>query len=149
LFSCFVLPNPFGRNRGHGVQFSCFTPPNSFLALPRASGLIFMFFALGLNFGSTEGVGSRFHVFRSRTHFRRYRGRWVPFLCFALPHLFWAVPGCRVPFSCFAQPESFWAVQRALGSIFMFCALGHVFGETEGVGSHFHVLRYRTYYRRY
>jgi hypothetical protein len=108
-----------------------------------------MFCAPELIFGGTEGVGSRFHVLRSGTHFRQYRGR-------------------RVPFSCYALPESFSAVQRASGPIFMFCALGlvfggtevvesffhvllsgFIFGGTEGVGSRFHVLRSRTRFRRY
>jgi hypothetical protein len=43
-----------------------------------------MFNAPELFFGGTEGVGSRFRVLRSRTCFRRYRGRPVPFSCFAL-----------------------------------------------------------------
>jgi hypothetical protein len=81
-----------------------------------------MFCASGLVFGGTEGVRSRFHVLRSRTHFQRYRGR-------------------RVPFSCFARPDSFSAVPRASYPFFMFCAPGLVFGGTEGVGSRFHILR--------
>jgi hypothetical protein len=70
----------------------------------------------------TEGVGSRFQVLRSRTRFRRYGGR-------------------RVPFSCLACPDSFSAVPSVSGPIFKFCAPEHVFSDTEGVHSHFHVLR--------
>jgi hypothetical protein len=81
-------------------------------------------------FGGTEGVLSLFHVLRSRTRFRRYRG-------------------CRLPFSCFALPDSFSAVPRASGPVFMFCVTGLVFGGTEGVGSRLHVLRFRTRFRRY
>jgi hypothetical protein len=43
----------------------------------------------------------------------------------------------------------FLVVQRASGPIFMFCTSGLIFGETEGVGSHFHVLRSCTRFRRY
>jgi hypothetical protein len=53
------------------VPFSCFALPNMFSAVPRASGLIFMFCAPGLIFGGTEGVRFRFHVLRARTRFRR------------------------------------------------------------------------------
>jgi hypothetical protein len=89
-----------------------------------------MFCALGLVFGGTERVGVRFHILRSRTSFRRYRGR-------------------RVSFSSFVLPESFSAVPRASDPIFMFCAPGLIFGGTEGVGTLSHVLRDRTRFRRY
>jgi hypothetical protein len=89
-----------------------------------------MFCAPGLIFDGTEGVGSRFHVLRARIHVELYRGR-------------------RVPFSCFARPNSYSVVPRALGPVFMFCAPGLIFGGTEGVGSRFHVLRAQTYFRRY
>jgi hypothetical protein len=59
--------------------FTCFALLNSFSAVPRASGPVYMFCAPELVFGCTEGVGSRFHVLRGRTHFRQYRGRGVPF----------------------------------------------------------------------
>jgi ABC-type sulfate transport system permease subunit len=75
-----------------------------------------MFCATGLNFGGTDGVDSQFHVKRSRTHFGWYRGR-------------------RVPFSCFALPDSFSAVPRASCLVFMFCAPGPVFSGTEAPGS--------------
>jgi hypothetical protein len=91
----------FRRYRGLQVPFSCFARPLSFSAVPRVLGLVFMFCTPELIFGSTEGVRSRFHVLRSRTHFRRYRGR-------------------QVPFSCFKLPDSFSAVPRALGPVFMF-----------------------------
>jgi hypothetical protein len=121
---------PFRRYQGCPVPFPCFALPDSFSALPRTSGLVFMFCAPGYVFGGTEGVVSRFHVLRFWTHFRRYRGR-------------------RVPFSCFVRPESFSAVPRATGPVIMFCASGIVFGDMEGVGSRFHVLRSRTPFRRY
>jgi hypothetical protein len=118
------------RYRWHRVPFSCFTRPNSFSAVSTASCPVFMFCAPELVFGGTEGVGSRFHVLRARTRFRRYRGR-------------------RLPFSCFARPNSFSAVPRASGSVFMFCAPGHVFEGSEVIGSRFHVLSSQTRFRRY
>jgi hypothetical protein len=120
----------FWRYRGHRVPFSCFARPESFSAIPTALGPVFMFCKPDFIFGSFEGVGSRFHVLRVRTHFRRYRGR-------------------RVPFSCFARPDSFTEVPRASGPIFMFSSPGLIFGGTEGVGSRFQVLRSRTHFRRY
>jgi hypothetical protein len=113
----------FRRCRVRLVSFSCFAHPDSFSALPResgpvfmfcvpvlvfdgtegvesrfhvlryqsrfcgseASGPVFMFCAPGLVFDGTDGVGSRFHVLRARTRFGRYRGRRVPFSCFARP----------------------------------------------------------------
>jgi hypothetical protein len=179
---------PFRRYRGRRVQFSCFARPNSFSAVPTASCDIFKFCAPGLVFGGDEGVGSSFHVLRSRTLFRRFRRRRVQFSCFVLPDSFSAVPrasghvfmlcapelvfggtegvgsrfhvlrsptrfrrcgGLRVPFSCFARPDSFSAVPRASGHVFMFCAPGLVWGGAEVVGSCFHVLRSRTRFRRY
>jgi hypothetical protein len=94
------------------------------------SYLFFMFSAPGYVFSGIEGVRSFFHVLRSRTRFRLYRGRRVPFSCFALSHAFSAVP-------------------RALGPIFMFCAARLIFGDTEGVRSLFHVLRSRTCFHWY
>jgi hypothetical protein len=52
----------FRRYLGRQVSFSCVALPDSFSAVPRASGPIFMFCAPGLVFGGTEGVRSRFHV---------------------------------------------------------------------------------------
>jgi hypothetical protein len=129
-FHVFRARTRFRRYRGRRVPFSCFLRPNSFSTVPRATGPVFMFCAPGLVFGSTEGVGSHFHVLHSRTHFRRYRGR-------------------RVLFSVFALPDSFSAIQRASGPIFMICPLGHVFGCTEVVRFRFNVLRARTHFRRY
>jgi hypothetical protein len=116
--------------RGPRVPFSCFALADSFLAIPRASAPVFMFCATILIFGGNEGVGSFFHVFRSRTRFRRYRGR-------------------RVPFSCFALPDSFSAIPRASGPVCILCAPGLVYGGIEGVSSRFPVLRARTSFRLY
>jgi hypothetical protein len=120
----------FRRYRGRLVPFSCFAPPDSFSAVPRASGPVFMFCAPGPVFDGTDGVWSRFHVLRSRTHFLRYRGR-------------------RVPFSCFTLVDPFFALSRASGPVFMFCAPGPVFDGTDGVGYRFYVLRSWTHFRRY
>jgi hypothetical protein len=120
----------FRRYRGRQIPFSCYARPDSFSAVPRASGPVFMFRVPGLIFGGSEGVGSLFNVLRARTHFRWYRG-------------------LQVPFSCFARQDSFSAVTRASGPGFMFCAPGIIFGVTEGVGSRYHVLRARTHFWRY
>jgi hypothetical protein len=148
-FSCFALPNSFSTvpsasgpvfmfcapelvfsGTGGDRSLFCFMLPDSFSAVRRASGHIFLFCAPGIVFDGAECVGSRFHVFRSRTRFWRYRRRRVPFLCFALL-------------------DSFSLVPRASGSVFLFCAPGLIFVGTEGVGSRFHVLRSRTHFRRY
>jgi hypothetical protein len=97
--------------------------------IPRATGPVFMFCVPGLIFGGNQGVGSRFHTLRFRTHFLRYRG-------------------CSILFSCFARPDSFSTIPRASGPVFMFCAPGLVFGGSEGAGSRFNVLRSRTRFRQ-
>jgi hypothetical protein len=112
--------------RRRPVPFSCFALPDPFSAVPTTSGTFFMFCAPRLFFGGTDGVRSSFQVLRSRTHFRRYRGR-------------------RVPISLFALPHSFSAGPRASCAVFMFCALGLVFG----VVSRFNVLRSKTHCLRY
>jgi hypothetical protein len=117
----------FHRNRARRVLFSCFVFSNSFLAVPRASGPVFMFCSLGRNFGGKKGVGFRFDVLRSRTYFRRNRGRRVPFSCFAFPDSFSVVLRASGTFSCFALLDTFLAVPRALGPAFKFCAPRPVF----------------------
>jgi hypothetical protein len=147
----------FWPYRGRRLPFSCFARSHTFSAVARASGPVFMFCAPGLVFDGIEGVESRYHVLRSRTRFRHYRGRRVPFSCFArVPfHVlraqtrFRRYRGRRVPFSCIARPDSFSTVPRASGLVFMFCAPGLIFGGTEGVGSLFHVLCPQTHFRRY
>jgi hypothetical protein len=149
-FSCFVLLDSFWggtegvrarflilrsrthfqRYRGRRVPFLYFALRNSFSTVLRALGLIFMFCASGPILAGTEGVGSSFHILRFQPRFRRNRGRQVPFLCFALP-------------------DSFPAVPRASGLVFMFCTPWLVSGETEGAESRFHVSRSWTCFRRY
>jgi hypothetical protein len=143
----------FRRYRGCRVPFSCFTLTDSFSAIPRVSGPVFMF--------CTPLI-----------RFRRYRGRRASFSCFARPDLFSAIPrwsdlvfmfsapeyvfgstesvgslfhdlrsrtrfwwyrGRRVLFSCFARSDYFSTVPRSSGPVFMFCAPGLVFGCSEGV----------------
>jgi hypothetical protein len=109
-----------------------------------------MFCALGTLFGNFEGVGFRYHVLRSRTHFRQYRRRRVPFLNVLRSWTRSRREGCRrVPFSCFALLDPFSAVPTTTGPVLMFCAPGLIFGDTEGVESCFHVLHYRTHFRRF
>jgi hypothetical protein len=118
----------FRRYRRRRLLFSRFELSHSFSVVPRASGPVFMFCAPRLIFGDTEGVGSGFQVLHARTHFRRYRGR-------------------RLPFSSFTRPDSFSAVPRVSGPVFIFCAPRLVFCGTEYVVSRFHVLRARTHFR--
>jgi hypothetical protein len=99
-----------------------FTLPDPFSVVPRVSSPVLMFVAPGLVFGETQGVGSHFHVLRYQTRFR------------------WCGVS-RIPFSSFVLPDSFSAISTASGPIFMFCVPILVFDGTEGVGSHFHVLR--------
>jgi len=138
----------FRRFRARRDPFSRFALPDAFSALPSASGPVFMFCAPESVLGVTELVGSRFHilrpgrffggsvrvgtrlqVLRSRTRFRRYQVR-------------------PVPFSRCALPDAFTAIPSASGPICTFCAPGRVFGITECVGSRFHALHPRTRLRR-
>jgi hypothetical protein len=119
----------FGGTEGVSSRFHVLRP-DSFSAFPRASSPALTFCAQRLISHGTEGVRSHFQVLRSRSHFRRYRGR-------------------RVSFSYFALPDSFSTVPRASGPVFLFCAPKLIFGDTEGVGSRFHVLCSRTHFRRY
>jgi hypothetical protein len=59
----------FRRYRGRQVTFLCFARPDSFSAVLRESGAVFMFCAPGLIFDATEGVRSSFNVLPSRTRF--------------------------------------------------------------------------------
>jgi hypothetical protein len=139
----------FRRYRGRRIPFSCFTLPNSFSAVPRASSLEFMFYAPRLILGGTEGVESSFHVLRSRTRFRRYRGRRVDFSCYALPDSFSTVPRALGPFFMFYAAELIFNDTEGVGFRFHVCAPGLVFGSTEGLGCCLHVLLSRTHFRRY
>jgi hypothetical protein len=129
-FHLFRSRTHFRRYRGRQVSFSCFALPDSHSEVLIASGSVFMFCALELVFGGTVCVASLFHVLRSQTHFRRYRG-------------------CRVPFLYFSLPDMFSSVPRALSQVFMFIAPRLVFDGSDDVRSSFHVFRYRTRFQRY
>jgi hypothetical protein len=127
-FQVFWARTNFRRYRGRWVPVSCFARPDSFSAIPRAPGPVYMFCTLGLIFGGVECVGSHFYVFRFRTHFRWYRGRLDSF------------PRASSPVFLFCAHGSFPTIPPVSGPVFMFCAPGLVFGGTEGVGSRFQVL---------
>jgi hypothetical protein len=131
----------FRQNRRRRVRFSCFALPTLFGAVPRAQGLIFMFYAPGLVFGSTEGAGSHFLVLRSRTSFRRYRGCRVLFLVLRRRTRFRRYRGRQVPFACSTLSNSFLAGPRAPGPGFIFFAPEPILADPDGVGCCFHVLR--------
>jgi hypothetical protein len=156
----------FGRYRGRQVTVSYFVLPNPFWAVPRASGPVFMFCttrlvftvprapspvfkfcAPRLIFDGTEDVGSRLHVLRTQTHFRRYRGGWVPFSCFALPDSFSTVSRTSGPVCMFCAPILVY--DGTLGPVFMFCGPVFVLSGTDDAGSYFHVLRSRSRFGQY
>jgi hypothetical protein len=139
----------FRRKRGCRIPFSCFALPESFSAVPRASGFVFKFCTPGHVFGGTAGIGSRFLVLGPLTRFRQKQGCQVSFSCFAPPNSFWAVPRASCLIFKFCAPDSFSAVPRVSAPVFMFCPPGLVFDGTEGVVSRFHVLRAKTHFRRY
>jgi hypothetical protein len=72
----------FWRYQGRYVQFLSFPLQDSFSTILGALSPIFMFSAHRLDFNGTMGVGSNFHVLRSRTRFGRYRRRWVYFFMY-------------------------------------------------------------------
>jgi hypothetical protein len=123
--SCFHILRSrthFRRSHGRRVPFSCFALPDLFSGVRRASVLVFKFCPVGLVFGVTEGVGSRFHIFLSRTCSRLYQGCQVPFSFFACPYSFSAVPRASVLVFMFCDLGLFWAVPRASGPVFIICA---------------------------
>jgi hypothetical protein len=126
----------FRRYRGSRVPFSCFALPNSFAAVPRASGPVFKFSTPGLVFGGIEGVGSRFQVLRSQTHYRRYQGRPILFSCFPLPDMCLAVPRASGPVFHVLRSRTHFPRNRGRCPLFIFCAPGLVFHVTE-VDVHF------------
>jgi hypothetical protein len=129
------------RYRGCQVKFSCFSLPDTFSAVLRASGQVFMFYAPILIFSSTEGAASSFFMFYAPEFvFSGTKDIGPNFNVFLLQTHFQWYLGHQVQFSCFALLNSFLAVPRVSSSIFMFYALRHILGGTEGVGSTFHVL---------
>jgi hypothetical protein len=169
----------FRGYRGRRVLFSIFVFSDPYIVVSSASGLVLMFCAPKPIFSVINGFGSHFHVLRSRTLFRRYRGRrfrfhvlrtrtsfrryrrrQVLFFMFCAPGPVFGGTDCvgsrfrryrrrLVPLSCFALPDPFLTVPRASGPVFMFCAPRLDFGGTEGVEFRFHFSRSRTRFRRY
>jgi hypothetical protein len=158
----------FQRNRGRRVQFSCFAVPNSFSAVPRVSGPVFIFCPSGLFFGDTEGVGARFSCFARPDSFSAVPRASGPIFMFCTSGLFFGVPRVSGPVFLFCVPVlivdgtegvgshfHFFAAghifggRRASDLVFMFCAPRLIFGGSEGIGSRFHPLRPRTHFRRY
>jgi len=115
----------FRCNRVRRDPCSSFDLPNVFSAFLSGTGPVFKFYPPGPVFCVSQCVGSHFHVFRSGTRFWLNRVR-------------------RVPFSRFTYPDALSASPSAPGPVFTFCAPGRVFGVTESVGSHIHVLHSRT-----
>jgi hypothetical protein len=60
LFHVLRSRTRFWRYRGRQFPFSCYALPDSFSVVPGASGPVFKFFAPGLVYGGTDGVGSLF-----------------------------------------------------------------------------------------
>jgi hypothetical protein len=121
LIFMFCAPEPiFSGTEGVG----------SILHVLWTSGRVCLICATEPVFDGTEDVGSSFHVLRSRTHFRRYRK-------------------CQFQFSYFAPPDERSEVSRSSGPVFMYCAPGPMFGDSERISSSFHLLCSRTHFRRY
>jgi hypothetical protein len=98
--SCFHILRArirFRWYRRRRVPFSCFAIPDSFSAVPRASGPIFL---------------------RSRTHFRRCQVRRVPFSRFACSDSFLAVPMASRPVFKFCAPGLVFGGTEGVGSRF-------------------------------
>jgi hypothetical protein len=147
-FHIFRSRTCFRRCRGHQILFSCFALLDTFSAVPRASGPIFMFCTPRLVSGGTEGVGFRFHILRSRTHFLRYGGRRVSISCFARPDSFSAEMRVSGPVFMFYAPRVISRGTEGIGSRFQALCTGIVFDDIAGTGSRFHVLRVRTHFRQ-
>jgi hypothetical protein len=106
-------------------------------------GPVVMFCSLRLVFGGTEGVGSRFNVLRSHTHFWRYGGCRVPFSCCCAHRLI--IDGAECVSSCFHVLPARTHFPRYRGRRVPFSC----FGGNKGAGSRFPVLRNRSRFPRY
>jgi hypothetical protein len=85
---------------------------------------------------------------RSRAHFRRYRGRPLPFSCFVLLDLFSVVPRVQGPDLMFCASVTVFDDTKGVASGFHVCTPGLVFDGTEGFCSRFHVLCSQTCFWR-
>jgi hypothetical protein len=140
------------------LPFSCFSLPDTFSAMWRASSPGFMFCAFGLVFSGYVRVFSRFHVLHAPNSFSAVSTASGPVFMFCVPeYIFGDTDGfgsrfhvlssrthfrryCGRPlrFSCFALPDMFLAVKRASDPVFIFCAPELIFGGPKGVGSRTH-----------
>jgi hypothetical protein len=139
----------FGRYRGRRGLFLSFALSDTFLAVPRESGPVFMFCAPRLVFDSTEVIQARFHVLRYRTLMGVTECAGIRFHVLFSQTSFGRYRGRRLPFSSFSLLDSFSMVPKASGLVFMFCTPGLVSGGTAGVGYRFQVLRSHTRFQWY
>jgi hypothetical protein len=143
-----------------------FSMPDTFSAVRRASGPVFMFCTTRLVFGGSEGFVSRFAYFASLHSFSAVSRASGPVFTFCASELIFSdtegvgshfhilraqtrfrlYRGRRLSFSCFKRPNSFSAVSRVSVPVFMFCAPRLIFSRIEVVVSHFHFLRSRTHF---
>jgi len=135
--------------RGYRVLFSSFALPDAFWAIPGALCPVFKFCAPGRVFDVDKRVGTRLHVLRSPTLFRRFRAHQDPFSLFALPYKLSALPSASGTILTFCDPGRVLDVTEGVGPFYKFCAPGCVLGVTEGVKSCLQVLRSRTRFRQY
>jgi hypothetical protein len=137
----------FRLYRGCRVTFSCFVHPDTYSAVARASGPVFMFCAPELIFGGTEGIPSCCPLSDMFLAVPRASG---PVITFCAPVLiFSSVRRVSGPVFMFSTPEHVFGGSEGVGPVFMYCAPVLIFGGTEGVGNHFHILCSRTRFRRY
>jgi hypothetical protein len=147
----------FRRYRGRRDTFSSFELLDSFSTVSRTSAPVFMFCAPRHVFGGAEGVGSRFYVLRSRTHFFTVLRASSPIVMFcALVLFFGGTEGVVPNFYVLRARYHFWhyrvrrvqflTVPRSSGPVFTFCSIAFVFGGTDGVEARFHVLRSWTHF---
>jgi hypothetical protein len=121
-FLCFDLPDSFSTEPRASAPISCFSLSGTFSAVRRASGLDLMFCALRLVSTEPSALAPILMLFRSRTHFRRYKGCRISISCFAGLNSLSAVPRALGPVFMFGLPGTFSAVPRLSGLDFMFCA---------------------------
>jgi len=141
----FCYGTRFRRGR---MRLAPFFTLDLFLELLSAWGPIFAYCASGRIYGVIERVGTHFPILRFWTRFRRCRVRRVCVLVLRSRTCFRRYRGRRAPYSRFALPETDSALPSASGPVFTFCAPGLVFGVTDFVGPRFRVLCYETCFRR-
>jgi hypothetical protein len=108
-----------------------------------------MFYAPKLIFGGTEGARSIFMSCDSGLFFGGTEVVGSNFLVFAVPYPFSAVPRASGLIFMFCTLGRVFGDTDARGPNFMFYAPEFVFGDTEGAGCRFFVLRCWTHFWRY